>query len=159
MVAKVINFMNLVLKHIINLIFAVLTTAVFTQVVFRFVLKKPLAWTEELAIYCLVWLTFLGAAYAVSQRAHIGVDFFTQLFPLMIRKILYTIASLVSLFFYILMITYGYKLMSQGFAQTSSVFKLPMGYVYSVIPISGIILIINLIFVFIQDIKSEGKTV
>src|SRR5699024_9041135 len=131
---KAVNIMNLILKHILNLIFAILTTAVFTQVVFRFVLKKPLAWTEELAIYCLVWLTFLGAAYALSQRAHIGVDFFTQLFPLTIRKIIYSIASLISLLFYFIMISYGYRLMIQGFAQTSSVFKVPMGIVYSVIP-------------------------
>lgn len=157
--AKLINYMNLVLKHIINLVFAVLTTAVFMQVVFRFILKKPLAWTEELAIYCLVWLTFLGAAYALSQRAHIGVDFFTRLFPLPIRKILYTIASLVSIAFYAIMVIYGYELMAQGFKQTTSVFKLPMGVIYSVIPVSGIILIINLIFIFIQDIRSEGKTI
>lgn len=157
--AKAINLMNLILKHVLNLVFAVLTTAVFTQVIFRFVLKKPLAWTEELAIYCLVWLTFLGAAYALSQRAHIGVDFFTQLFPLVVRKIIYTVATFISLVFYIIMVTYGYRLMIQGFAQTSSVFKIPMGAVYSVIPLSGIILIINLIFIFVQDIKSEGETI
>lgn len=157
--AKAINLMNLILKHVLNLVFAVLTTAVFTQVIFRFVLKKPLAWTEELAIYCLVWLTFLGAAYALSQRAHIGVDFFTQLFPLVVRKIIYTVATFISLVFYIIMVTYGYRLMIQGFSQTSSVFKIPMGAVYSVIPLSGIILIINLIFIFVQDIKSEGETI
>ncbi|HZW68347.1 MAG TPA: TRAP transporter small permease [Pseudogracilibacillus sp.] len=157
--AKAINLMNLILKHVLNLVFAVLTTAVFTQVIFRFVLKKPLAWTEELAIYCLVWLTFLGAAYALSQRAHIGVDFFIQLFPLAVRKVIYTVATFISLVFYLIMVSYGYRLMIQGFAQTSSVFKIPMGAVYSVIPISGIILIINLIFIFIQDIKSEGETI
>lgn len=156
--AKIVNTMNLILKHFINLIFAILTVSVFTQVLFRFVLKKPLAWTEELAIYCLVWLTFLGAAYALSRRAHISVDFFTELFPLFIKRIFYMIATIISFAFYIILVFYGYKFMIQGFAQTSSVFKLPMGYVYSVIPISGIILIINLIFVFSQDLRSGGKS-
>ncbi len=87
---KSIGYLNFIMKHFLNLIMAVLTGSVFTQVVFRFVINKPLAWSEELAIYCLVWLTFLGAAYAMSLKAHIGVDFFIELFPISIRKVFFT---------------------------------------------------------------------
>lgn len=157
--AKIIGYMNMVMKHFLNLIFAVLTAAVFAQVVFRFVIKKPLAWTEELAIACLVWLTFIGAAYALSKKAHIGVDFFTKLFPLPVRKVLYTIATIVSLAFYVILVFQGYKLMLTGMNQTTAVLKIPMGVIYSVIPISGLLLIINLIHIFIQDIRSGGKAI
>lgn len=44
------------------------------QVVTRYVLSAPLSWTEELARFLLVWLTFLGSGYLMSRRLHISVD-------------------------------------------------------------------------------------
>ncbi|WP_186670749.1 TRAP transporter small permease [Sporosarcina sp. BP05] len=156
---KSIGYLNLFMKHFLNLIMAVLTGSVFMQVVFRFVINKPLAWSEELAIYCLVWLTFLGAAYAMSLKAHIGVDFFTELFPISVRKVFFTMTTIASIAFYIIMIVQGYDLARQSMAQLSPVLRLPMGLVYSVIPISGLFLIINLVHLFTKGIKTGGKMV
>lgn len=147
------------MKHFLNVILAVLTISVFGQVLFRFIIKQSLAWSEELAIYCLVWLTFLGAAYAMSLKAHIGVDFFTDLFPLRVRKIFFTLASIASIIFYLIMIVQGYDLVKQSMAQLSPVMRIPMGWVYAVIPISGLFLIINLIYLFTKEIKAGGKMV
>lgn len=44
------------------------------QVVTRYVFSNPLSWTEELARFLLVWLTFLSAGYVMSRRLHITVD-------------------------------------------------------------------------------------
>ncbi|WP_438318193.1 TRAP transporter small permease [Sporosarcina sp. FA9] len=156
---KFIGYMNLTLKHLLNVIMAVLTLSVFAQVIFRFVIRQPLSWTEELAIYCLVWLTFLGAAYAMSLKAHIGVEFFTDLFPLKIRQLLFILATVASIAFYLIMVIQGYDLVRQSLTQLTPVLRLPMGYVYSVIPISGLFLIINLIHLFAKEIKTGGKTV
>lgn len=156
---KFIGYMNLTLKHLLNVIMAVLTLSVFAQVIFRFVIKQPLSWTEELAVYCLVWLTFLGAAYAMSLKAHIGVEFFTDLFPLKLRQMLFVVATVASISFYLIMIIQGYDLVRQSLTQLTPVLRLPMGYVYSVIPISGLFLIINLVHLFVKEIKTGGKTV
>lgn len=156
--SKLINSINLVMKHLLNIIMAVLTIAVFAQVIFRFVLQSPLAWTEELAIYCLVWLTFLGAAYAMSLRAHIGVTFLTDLFPLRIRQILYIIATVAGIGFYLILVVQGYDLMNQTMQQVSPVLGVRMGVVYAVIPLSGLLLIVNLIALFIQDFKTGGQS-
>ena len=138
---------------------AVLTASVFGQVLFRFIINQPLAWSEELAIYCLVWLTFLGAAYAMSLKAHIGVEFFTDLFPRSIQKVFFALASIASIAFYIIMIVQGYDLVRQSMAQLSPVMRIPMGWVYAVIPLSGLFLIINLIHLFTKEMKTGGKTV
>lgn len=156
---KIIGYINFTVKHLLNLILGLLTAIVFAQVIFRFVINQPLAWTEELSIYCLVWITFLGAAYALSLKAHIAVDFFTSLFPLFIRKILYTLAALVSITFYIILVYQGYTLTMHSMTQLSPVLRVPMGWVYSVIPISGLLLIVNLLHVFVTDMKSGGKTI
>lgn len=157
--SKIINYINFAIKHILNFILALLTAVVFLQVIFRFVLNQPLAWTEELAVYCLIWMTFLGSAYALSQKAHIAVDFFTSLFPLFVRKILYTLATLVSITFYIILVYQGYILTMHAMTELTPVLRLPMGWVYSVIPISGFLLLINLFHVFVKDMRGGGKTI
>lgn len=153
---RIINATNYMLKHLLNVIMLVLVVSVFMQVIFRFVINSPLAWTEELARYSLVWLTFLGAAYAMSRKAHIGVEFFVNLFSGLGKKILQTVATFISLIFFGLMIFSGYNLVSNTMVQTSPVLEIPMGLVYAAIPVSGLLLTVNLIAVYINDMKKGG---
>ncbi|RKQ35821.1 TRAP transporter small permease [Oceanobacillus halophilus] len=150
---KIVGYINVGMKHLLNVIMAILVISTFLQVVFRFVLENPLAWTEELARYCLIWLTFLGAAYTMSLKQHIVVEFFTNLFPPFGRKIFQMLAAIVSLLFFTLMIYQGIQLSLSAVSQLSPVLRLPMGAIYAVIPIGGLFLAINLISVIIHDMK------
>lgn len=154
--SKLVGYMNFGIKQVLNLIMALLVTTVFLQVIFRFILNSPLAWTEELARYSLIWLTFLGAAYAMSSKAHIGMEFFVNLFGVPIRKMLYIVATFASLLFFLLMVIEGYDLAMQGMSQLSPVLRIPMGVIYMIIPVSGAILIINMASQFSKDFKSGG---
>ena len=46
---------------------------IFVQVIMRYVFSNPLSWTDEIAVYCMVWSVYLGGALAVRERAHIRV--------------------------------------------------------------------------------------
>lgn len=153
---KAIDLLNDFIKHILNILLFIMVIVVFAQVVIRYALNNPLAWSEEIARYILVWLTFLGAAYAMSKQAHVGVEVFVKLFPVKIQKGVLVLATFVSLFFFAIMIYQGYLFALRTMTQTSPVLHFPMGGVYSVIPLSGIILSINLIYNTIQELKKEG---
>lgn len=56
-------------------IFWLMCLCVFLQFFTRYVLNDSLAWTEEIAIYCLVAVVFLGSAMCVRLSRHIQVDF------------------------------------------------------------------------------------
>lgn len=56
-------------------IFWLMCLCVFLQFFTRYVLNNSLAWTEEIAIYCLIAVVFLGAAMCVRLSRHIQVDF------------------------------------------------------------------------------------
>lgn len=56
-------------------IFWLMCACVFAQFFTRYVLNDSLAWTEEIAIYCLVAVVFLGSAMCVRLSRHIQVDF------------------------------------------------------------------------------------
>jgi TRAP-type C4-dicarboxylate transport system permease small subunit len=47
---------------------------VLVQVVSRYIFSSPLSWTEELARFALVWLTFISAGFVMARRLHVTVD-------------------------------------------------------------------------------------
>ncbi len=153
---KIIKFINSSLKYLLFLLMIVLIVSVFSQVLFRFVLNQPLAWTEELARYILVWLTFLGAAYAMSLKAHIGVEFFVQKLPNNILKLSLIVSTLASIAFFLILVEQGYSMVTRSMSQLSPVLKIPMGAVYAVIPLSGLILIINIVNDTLKTLSDMG---
>lgn len=50
------------------------------QVVFRFVLSKPLSWSQEAATFLLIWMVLLGMAIAQREGANISIRLLTQYF-------------------------------------------------------------------------------
>ncbi|WP_010647934.1 TRAP transporter small permease [Oceanobacillus massiliensis] len=150
---RIVNYINFGMKHILNLIMAVLVASTFMQVIYRFFLHNPLAWTEELARYCLIVLTFLGAAYAMSLKQHIGIEFIVDKFPATGKKGLQTIAFLICLLFYLLMIVQGLNLADSAMNQLSPVLRIPMGILYMVIPLSGFLLAVNHLANFLEAMK------
>ena len=62
-------------------LFVLLLVLAVTQVLFRYLLMIPLPWTEELARFTLVWVTFLGAASVTRRKLHIAVDYFIAKLP------------------------------------------------------------------------------
>ncbi|MET1034931.1 MAG: TRAP transporter small permease [Arthrobacter sp.] len=47
---------------------------VLVQVASRYIFNAPFTWTEELARFSLVWLTFISAGFVMARRLHVTVD-------------------------------------------------------------------------------------
>jgi len=62
-------------------VFWVLAFVVFYQVFTRYVMNDAAGWTEEIARYLLIAITFLGGAMAVRRNTHIQVDFVYRFLP------------------------------------------------------------------------------
>ena len=66
--------------------FGSMTLVIFAQVIFRYILKSPLAWSEELARYLFVWVSFIGSVVAARRNQHIGVEMLVNKLPAGFRK-------------------------------------------------------------------------
>jgi TRAP-type C4-dicarboxylate transport system permease small subunit len=76
------------LEIAVSTILVALVTVTFSQVVFRYLLQAPLAWSEELARFLLMWMASLSAAYAFKTRSHFALKFVVDRFnPSMQRAI------------------------------------------------------------------------
>jgi TRAP-type C4-dicarboxylate transport system permease small subunit len=58
---------------IVGIFVVVMTVLVFYQVVMRYVFSAPTSWSDEIAVYCMLWSVYLSTSWAVRERAHIRV--------------------------------------------------------------------------------------
>lgn len=115
---------------------AALAVVITLQIVSR-VLFTAVSWTEEMARFLLVWLTFLGATLALAEKRHIAVTLLTDRLPLALGRAA-AIAGLAAMAAFLIALTWiGWRYMSMQSFQRSASLQMPMMYVYAVIPVSG----------------------
>ena len=85
---------------LVLVVFWVLAFVVFLQFFTRYVLNDSLGWTEEIARFLLIAVTFIGSVMAVRKRAHIAVEFLYRWIPRTGRRVAQTCIDLVSIAFY-----------------------------------------------------------
>lgn len=73
---------------------------VFLQFFTRYVLNNSLAWTEEIAINCLVVVVFLGSVWCVRKSRHIQVDVLYHYLPRGVARLLSTTVDLIRIVFF-----------------------------------------------------------
>lgn len=131
-----------VLEVLLVLGMAVLVVDVLWGVFSRYALGEQTRWTEELAVYLLVWISLLGAALTFREKGHLGVDYFVgKLDPSARRLSAIIVEVIVFAFSAFALVHGGWNLVEKTLAsgQVLPALNLPMGYVYSVVPISGIV--------------------
>jgi len=133
-----------ILELLVITIMSVLVIDVLWQVASRYLLKSPSSFTDELAGFLLIWVGMLGAAYGTGKGLHLAIDLLPSKLPPRKRKVLeLVIHSLVGLFALAVMVIGGIWLVYTRFylGQISAALELPLGYVYLVLPVSGIFII------------------
>ncbi len=78
------------------LLLAFMSALAFVNVITRYFIHYSLAFTEEVEVACLVWLTMLGAAAGFRRGIHLGFDLLAFRFPRLGKNILYPLASLLT---------------------------------------------------------------
>jgi len=115
------------------------------QVISRFIVRAPSSFTEELAGFLLIWISLLGASYALHTRAHLGIDLLTGKLGAPLRRIVLTLAwGSVIVFALAVMVGGGlnYVILAFRLEQISAAMGLPMGYVYLALPLAGLLMAI-----------------
>lgn len=120
--------------------FGALTLDVLWGVFSRYVMGEQSPWTEELAIYLLVWVSLLGAALTYAEKGHLGVDYFVGKMDPAARKLAAIVVELLVLGFALFALCYGgWVLVTETLAagQISPGLGIKMGYVYFAVPLCG----------------------
>ena len=142
---KMLTALDRILKWALIGLMVGLVLAVTWQVVSRYLFASPSSWTEEVARFLLIWIGTLGAAYAFRENAHIGLDLLPKkLTGAAARRLHWFTVAVIILFAVTVLVIGGGSLvfLTWDLRQYSAVLGLPISFVYSVIPITGLLIVI-----------------
>jgi TRAP-type C4-dicarboxylate transport system permease small subunit len=146
-----------ILRWVMIVMMAMMTTAVFAQVFFRYLLNVPLGWSEELSRFAFVWLCFLGAAYLVRAQQHLRVTIIESNVPRGARAALRVVQYVGALFCAVVFLRGGIGIVGDEWGQVSPATGLRMGYVYGVIPVAAALMVLWIIASGIAEIRRGLK--
>lgn len=136
-----------------GLLVAVMTLAIFLQVLARYVFDYPLSWPEELGRFLFAWIVFLGIVPVLRMDEMPALDLLYQWVPEKAGSILKFLVSLVILGFLLIMLKGGWELMARQTAQTSVALEVPMAVVYFAIPFGTLLMSLLMLF----KLMDQGK--
>jgi len=132
-----------ILEVFLVVIMSILVIDVVWQVTSRYLLGNPSSFTDELAVFLLIWVGMAGAAYVKGKNEHLAIDILPdKLKPRNKNKLLIFINTLIIIFSLTILIIGGAWLTYTRFqmGQVSSALQVPLGYVYMILPVSGLLM-------------------
>nr|WP_251048374.1 TRAP transporter small permease [Halomonas sp. ISL-56] len=139
MLRRIERGLDAIIQPVVFAGMAALIGVITLQIVSR-VFFSAVGWTEEVARFLLVWITFLAGTLAFQRGRHIAVTFVVDALPGRLRQIAKLAALLIVLAFMIALIVIGYRYMQVQSFQKSASLRLSMTYVYAVMPICAAIM-------------------
>lgn len=135
---------EVVLGKALVIIMSVMVINVLWQVFTRFIMGDPSSFTDELARFLMIWLGVLGAAYVSGKNLHVAIDILPSRSRVSRkRRMKITVDVLIILFALTAFVVGGLRLVyiSSELGQQSPALQIPMSIVYSVIPMSGLLIV------------------
>lgn len=150
MLEKIVNILEKLYKLVTIPLLILMCITTFTQVVARYVFSCPFSWTDELARYTFIWLTFLGAGLVYRRREMMKITFFLQFLSPKV-KMLIDKFNLILIFFFTLALLKEGLILAFESDYPSIALKLPFTYIYLSIPVGAVFMLIITIHHFQTD--------
>lgn len=146
------------------ILLTVMTVVVFLQVIFRYVLRSSLPWSEELSRDCLIFVTFIGVSAGLKAGTHTSIDFLVTVLPpkteYWVRAIGHVITLVLSVAFFVTSADLTLKIFGSG--QWTQALRIPTWISYSALPIGfagGVIRSIQNLINHLRGIKENVSPV
>lgn len=135
--------LDFVIEKICIILFIFMTVVGTYQIATRYIFNSPSTISEELLTYSFTWLSVLAAAYVFGKRDHMKMVFLVEKFSENTRLVLSIAAEIITIIFSATVLVYGgLSITKLTMTQESASLGVPMGYVYAVIPIAGVVTVI-----------------
>jgi len=138
---------------LVQAVFWGMAGCVFLQFFTRYVLNNSLAWTEEIAINCLVVVVFLGAVMCVRQSRHIQVDVLYHYLPKGVAKALSILVDLIRIGFFIFATILFWRYVSVVYRERMVTVDLPRSIVFYAVFAAFALMLVRSIQVFVQNLR------
>jgi len=138
-----VNLLNWLTKWVILVTFSALLVLVLMQIVWRYILKWPLPWSDEAIRYLLVWVTLLAIARAFRNDEHLRLGALFSKCARPIQDFLWVVFNVLTLTFQVLLVIYGITNAILGKFTNSPGLDISLLIPYLSVPVAAGIMLIN----------------
>ena len=146
---SILNRVNDRLYGFLSVVCAVLLTVmiltIFAQVVGRYLFEASTPWAEEVAVYCFIWVVFLGTSLGVRDHSHLVADLLPATMGRILDSVLIAFGHLMVTVTAFVFLWFGSRYAILGLTRMSFSMGFPMIYIYISLPITGAIMFLFLI--------------
>lgn len=131
----------------------VMAVLAFLNIIVRYFTRYSFAFTEELEVAALVWISMLGAAVGFRESVHLGFTILRDRFPRPVRQALAASSSLIAVATMLALIWAGWwQIQSQiALSTTSEALGLPEWIYTAALPAGGLLVIARVL----QALRAE----
>lgn len=141
MAGKIRSVTDRILGSATVFLFACMTAVGTYQILVRYLFNRPSTVSEELLTYLFTWMALLAAAYVFGRREHMRMGFLADQLSRQTQAVLdLVIEGLIFLFAAVVLVYGGIQITSLTMSQKTASLGIPMGYVYCVVPLCGILI-------------------
>jgi TRAP-type C4-dicarboxylate transport system permease small subunit len=131
------KFVGRGLEYLCAALLILIVLIVFANVIGRYFFLAPLRWSDEVAQYMFLWLSYLGALAALMRGSHYSVPNLVEMLPGLPRLVVKTISDLVVVLILLVLVWFGWQLVNRLSFQTSLTLGVPVYYAYVALPLTA----------------------
>jgi TRAP-type C4-dicarboxylate transport system permease small subunit len=129
------------------------------QIVARFVIHEPAAWSEVLIRFTLIWMVFMGVPAAFRQGAMVCVDLAYRKGGPRMKRVLDWIAAVAALALVVVIVRFGFDYAYRARFQTiSGLESLSMTWAYLALPIGGVFCVLGIVGSLLDPRRHDLET-
>ena len=132
------NLLNKFFKlvdYFTGILTGLMVIVVFLNVILRVIFNSGLTWSEEMARYLFVYVTYIGAISAMYSNGHLSVDTLISRLNKKAQLVLYIISQLIIAFLMIILIKGSISMVTLNINSYTAALGIP----YSVLYFSGVL--------------------
>jgi len=134
--------------------FFTMAIVILIQVIWRYVLRSPLSWPEELARLLFIWASLFGAAIGLKLGSHYRVDFFVDFLPQKVRSIFMLFIDFLLSFIVSYWGWQGIRGLSAPAKQQFAALRISMIWLYLPIPVGCALMLLFLLVKLYRDVRA-----
>ena len=127
------------------------------QVFFRYVLNSSLQWSEELAVWGMVWMVFVGSVLLMRRSEHISITTLARHAPLTVRPFLVIFNKAAALVFLVIVGYYGIEVFGGTFHARSPSIGLSTRWIKLAIPVGAVLMAVVAVHAIADDVRRLAR--
>ena len=137
-----------------------MTIVVLLGVFFRYVIRQPLSWSEEVARYLMIWAASLAISIGIMRKEHLGITIFIHRLPPAMQKVMAVLVNVIVLWFLWVLTKFGYFMAMDGRTQLSPIlarYGISMFWSLLAIPVAGALAMAQTLLQILLDIFAQKE--